>query len=38
MLRDVISVIVTKFVTLQAENPFLAIEVLFRFTNANMIN
>jgi hypothetical protein len=31
MLGDVITAIVGKFVTLQKENPFLAIEALFRF-------
>lgn len=37
MLSEVISAIATKFVTIQAENPFLAIEALFRFQSAGMI-
>ena len=31
MLGEVISAIASKFVTTRAENPFLAIEALFRF-------
>jgi len=38
MLSDILKAIASKFVTLQAENPFLAMEALFRFSNAEMIN
>lgn len=38
MLGEVIAAIASKFVTLQAENPFLAIEALLRFTHPDMIN
>ena len=37
MLSEIMIAIIGQFVALQQENPFLAIEAMFRFTSSDMI-